>query len=1024
MDSLSFNTDSGQAITRLRLAPLSLWKWLIAILFLLCLPVAILIEQAVGAFAATAAAARNELGREVEKFSARFAFEANTSLQIRELMQEYFSVTRESIRCAGYLDLFKEKMMMPLPADYANCLVLAGRNLHSNRQLFERRLKKLVPGIKLLKWSSDLKISSDSDEIYPKWAYQKLHESLVKSMTRSEERSLFDMGYLDNLPMLSRYFGDSPAFGSFIKYPGQMIACSNPTGSRLYLFWENDKIDDSDGKSVVAGGFLAVIEADLLPKSFGSEIFLRRKAHEWKGSRIAAGWLVENDPSCHFFPYPVLPADAQEWSEWLTGKPDGLYERKGLTVSVRRSADGLILLAMTVSSGVDEEFRRSVFWLFLLLVLAVAVPVLLLLTNRRNSGMAMSIRLQIAGLFVFALALPGAAIFQLGTELLKDRQKAYENEAYKDIERVKKDIDENTSYAFRFLESVSENLAGRIMQLDLDRDGKIARPETAREILRSYVEQVNYLHFYLFNSSADLMMVDSNRETPKEGMGLFPLVQSLAKIKLRASGQLKSSGRMEVSMMDLLVEATGGANLDDIQAILRTRENRAFELQFSGRRTCFFIGQYYPKDRPDEPYVMVVLVRDSQFEKMYLRLMIEKLSEQPLLKNRIQLFFGKNDAGGDNYFFSSPLQNPWFAYDRNSRDSIMLGQLSEPTRFTGNSVKEQVVLETGQRKCLFYSFKAAKVDLHSLVALFDYGEIARELKQLRRFILISFVVSFLIVLVLARVMARSLIEPVAMLKKGVEQVEAGCYQTEIIIPGQDEMVELAVAFNNMSRGLDERARMTRYLSRSAVDAVVRGEDRSMGGKKVPATILFSDIRSFTTISESNSPEVVVSLLNEYFAVMNRVVEEHGGDIDKFIGDAIMAQFISGENLSQSTLALNAVKCALSMMEELEKFNRYRAARGLFPLKIGVGINSGEVISGNIGSPGRMDRTVIGDTVNVASRLEGMSKLGRYTCVIISRSTLELVKEQIEVERLAETAVKGKTSAVEMFEVIRLKSYNQ
>ncbi|PKL49767.1 MAG: hypothetical protein CVV42_05375 [Candidatus Riflebacteria bacterium HGW-Riflebacteria-2] len=315
--------------------------------------------------------------------------------------------------------------------------------------------------------------------------------------------------------------------------------------------------------------------------------------------------------------------------------------------------------------------------------------------------------------------------------------------------------------------------------------------------------------------------------------------------------------------------------------------------------------------------------------------------------------------------------------------------------------------------------------MHTVVALHDYSEIDYSLAQLRIFIIVSFLVSLLIGYILARVMARSLIEPVALLQRGVEQVESGNYRTRLMMPGQDELVELAESFNSMTIGLDERERMTRYLSKSAVKAVESGEDAYMGGRKVPATVLFSDIRSFTTISESNSAEVVVSLLNDYFAVMNKVVEDHGGDIDKFIGDAVMALFVTSDGGPETPaiLALDAVRCALAMMQALEVFNAERIACGLFPIMIGVGINSGEVIAGNIGSPGRMDRTVIGDTVNVASRLEGMSKLGRHTHVIISRTTLEMVREFVEVEQLAETAVKGKTSLVEMFEVISIKSYN-
>jgi adenylate cyclase len=176
------------------------------------------------------------------------------------------------------------------------------------------------------------------------------------------------------------------------------------------------------------------------------------------------------------------------------------------------------------------------------------------------------------------------------------------------------------------------------------------------------------------------------------------------------------------------------------------------------------------------------------------------------------------------------------------------------------------------------------------------------------------------------------------------------------------------------------------------------------------------------MSESYDAEEVVALLNDYFARMNMVIEKYDGDIDKFIGDAIMAQFISKDEpgFEPETMAFKAVQAGMAMMDALKDFNRQRELENKFPIMIGVGINSGEVIAGNIGSPGRMDHTVIGDTVNVASRLEGMSKKGRHSHVIISSSTLELVKDNVEYEKLEETAVKGKTSAVDMFEIISIK----
>ncbi len=1013
-------TDNIESFNKktLRLPPLPLWKWLAAIFLLLSVPVAILVRQAVGAFQATANASRNEVSHEVEKLASRFAYEAKTSTQVKELLRDYCAFYVEPMKSAAVLRQLRTESMIGLPPTLAAALHLNEMALMQLQRKYEKNLRRLIPGLKLIKWGLNLETLPDSDRLTPRWAYQKLTESIIKSINPSGNERGVAFDYLEAVPMLNRYFTEAPGLGSFLKYGGELLECITPTGAKLLLFWESERAHWIDFRRHIAGGFLAVIEVDRLSRSFGMQTLMLRKSHEWQYSGVSAGWVVENEPEKRFLPYPFPAADEDAWVKWLVTQPDGIYERAGILLSLRRSTDGLLLLTAASTARIILHYERKVFLLCLLLLFSVLIPLLLILVKRRNDGMAVSIRLQIAGLFVFAMLLPAAAIFQLGSELVQDRQKSFENDAYKEIDRIKKDLDENQSYAFRQLEKMSEGMCQQLMRLKFNADGRFARPDEAVKLLSGFRERVNVLHAYLFNSYAEAVFSNSEGEE-SEGSGLLPLVQSLAKLKLRSAGRLKTRGKvLDVSLMDLVVESTGGSNLDEIKAILNARENRAFEMKFSGRRSIFFIGQFTTDQLPGETFSMVMLMRDSHFERLYLRMMIEKICAMPGNRDRIQLFFGDNDCGASNYFWDAPLQNPWFAYTYDNPDSLKIGRLSEPTRFTGNSVKEKVELDAS-RKYLMYSFKPSNIEQHAVVALFDFEEIALELRRLKQFILVSFFVSIIIVLVLARIMARSLIEPVALLKKGVEEVESGNFKTKVVLPGQDEIVELAQAFNKMNQGLDERERMTRYLSRSAVDAVVSGEDRQMGGKKVPATILFSDIRSFTTISESNSAEDVVSLLNEYFAAMNEVVEKFGGDIDKFIGDAIMAQFIPPSGKNPADYALNAVKCAMEMMEALEKFNRQRLNRGLFAIKIGVGINSGDVIAGNIGSPGRMDRTVIGDTVNVASRLEGMSKLGRHTCVIISRSTLELVNNAVEVEQLSETAVKGKTSAVEMFEVICL-----
>ncbi|EKD83963.1 MAG: adenylate cyclase-like protein, partial [uncultured bacterium] len=724
-----------------------------------------------------------------------------------------------------------------------------------------------------MKWDSEYRLAPDSDELMPRWAYQRLLDSLKLRLTRDGDQES-DRSYVDNIPMLARYFLDVNQLSRLIKTAAEVCEFSDATGRRLALYWENDKINGFWHNLESGVGFLAVIDLEKLAKFFAFDLLRLRKGYEWKATGIEPGWLIEPKPGFYLLPYPFSPLEHDYWSKWLNSKPNGVHEHRGIIVSVRRVAGGVTLIAAKSGETIEKQYQRSVFLLLLLMFFSLALPMLIVSAFRRNQGMALGIRWQIIALFVLVMALPSAVIFHLGSELLKERRLTYENDAYKVLERIKKNLEENTDYAFRHLENLASEMGNRLMALSFDEKGHLVDHSRAKSIVKEYYEKTGLSAVYLLDASAEMIFTGKGSSVGKD---MIPLVQALAKIKLRYTGNLKQKGKAsEVGMVDLFIEASGGVSVDAIQGILKYRENRAFEFKFSDRRVCFFIGEFSPANSK-ETYIVAVLLKDSDFERMFLRLMIENHFTEKKYQNRVQLFFGPNSVNEDTDYFS-PVQipEPWFDYSMAGNDTAKLGRLSEPTRFAGASVRETVELENKRRKCLYFSFRPSNLDMHTVLALFDYSEISEALAQLRVFIMITFLVSLLIGYILAKIMARSLIEPVALLRSGVEQIEKGNYNTQLIMPGEDELVELAESFNVMSRGLDERARMTRYLSKSAVEAVVSGEDGYMGGKKVPATILFSDIRSFTTISESNSPEVVVNLLNDYFAVMNQVVEEHGG----------------------------------------------------------------------------------------------------------------------------------------------------
>jgi adenylate cyclase len=235
----------------------------------------------------------------------------------------------------------------------------------------------------------------------------------------------------------------------------------------------------------------------------------------------------------------------------------------------------------------------------------------------------------------------------------------------------------------------------------------------------------------------------------------------------------------------------------------------------------------------------------------------------------------------------------------------------------------------------------------------------------------------------------------------------------------DELEELARGFNHMVDGLKERDKLRttfgKYMTASVMEYLLAGKV-ALGGESLEVTILFTDIRSFTTISESMAPLQLVALLNEYFTEMVAIVMQEDGVVDKYIGDAIMAVF--GAPVPKSVDAVNAVRAAVRMRQALRHLNARLVARGLPALRTGIGIHTGVVVAGNIGSEKRMEYTVIGDAVNVASRLETSTKdLG--VSVLISEDTYERTRHAIEARPVREITVKGRTQPVMTYEVLGL-----
>ena len=286
------------------------------------------------------------------------------------------------------------------------------------------------------------------------------------------------------------------------------------------------------------------------------------------------------------------------------------------------------------------------------------------------------------------------------------------------------------------------------------------------------------------------------------------------------------------------------------------------------------------------------------------------------------------------------------------------------------------------------------------------------------FYIAGVVISIAILLIF--LFSMTLTGPIEVLVKLVRKVAEGDFEIkageQIKSLIEDEVHELAHAFDGMTQGLKERDKVKSLFSKfhgsSVAEDLIKNDIR-VGGQNREVTVFFSDIRGFTSFSEKRTPEEVVSMLNEYFEVMVGIINRYGGVVDKFIGDAIMAVWGAPKETPDDTL--NAVLACIEMRRSLVELNDRRISRGQDPLTIGIGLHTGRAISGTIGSHERMEYTVIGDAVNMTSRIESSTK-AFGTDFLISQAVMDRVQDRILVELAGKATVKGKAEPLNLYYV--------
>lgn len=292
-------------------------------------------------------------------------------------------------------------------------------------------------------------------------------------------------------------------------------------------------------------------------------------------------------------------------------------------------------------------------------------------------------------------------------------------------------------------------------------------------------------------------------------------------------------------------------------------------------------------------------------------------------------------------------------------------------------------------------------------------------KMRERVILLTFV-ALVLGSISAYLLASFFVRPVNALVAGVRAIGKGNLDQKIELTRKDELGLLTSSFNEMASSLREKefikSTFERYVSKPlAKDILSNKESIKLGGEEKEVTVLFTDIRGFTALSEKLPPSKVLELLNNYFERMIHVIIRHEGMVDKFMGDSVMALF--GAPLAGDNDPLRAVSCAVEMQQELTSLNQEHLAKGEPLFETGIGINTGSVVAGNIGSSLRMEYTVIGDNVNIAARLQGIARPGE---IIMSEQTLDKVRDRVRAVELEPVTLKGKNIPIGVYRIEGLR----
>jgi len=363
---------------------------------------------------------------------------------------------------------------------------------------------------------------------------------------------------------------------------------------------------------------------------------------------------------------------------------------------------------------------------------------------------------------------------------------------------------------------------------------------------------------------------------------------------------------------------------------------------------------------------------------------------------------------GLEYFFVMDRNGSMVAHSR----ADQINRLVPPDEFdliTGTD--SALVLETDSQLRFVQSVRVRKDGVQYVLggtsATFSKDAMYARIAEMRGRILLTGVLVSLFAISIVYLFSTKIVGIIVVLSEAARKVGEGDLKVAVVTRIKDELGVLAKEFNMMVVQIREKTEMQKFVSRAAVQMISEHKESSLGGTRRVITAMFTDIRNFTSVAETQWPEEVVVTLNHYLDVQTKVIHDCGGVVDKFIGDGIMSFFTGND------MVANSLKAAVKIQQEVDLMNKRRKKNNEIVLEIGIGIATGVAVMGSIGSADRMDYTAIGDTVNLAARLCGVAGPNE---ILVSETVITRMNGKIKAVSAGKIPIKGKAEKVAVFQI--------